>query len=553
MKIPGRFLKRALCMVLITVLAAACVPAAGAGEEPDLITGSFVMQPPIDGDPVTDTYYYSDSYFDASGAVYNDHLSTMSAALAFSISGTSDTPDEAFGTLLRDIGFTDIDTWDMDHTAADSMGTVIGSKSLGDTVLIAVVLRGDGYTSEWVSNLTAGAGGDPEGFAASAGLAEQRIAEYLSDHGIASAKYWITGYSRAGGVANLVGRDINADPDAFKTTADDIYVYTFAAPNCSADGTVYDNIYNVADCRDLIPYVYPAGWSIGRSGVPVELGDTQTTVMIVRMIHSQPYYETYKEIGLSSFLEDFAAFCAANISRQTYTEQIEPYVCELIGIYFDHSSAERAEIGEAIKLIADDVAADQNMMTAFFCYTSDMARTWQYGVNEFDRIICSAIDQHADDLPLTEDELASVKSTVKPLLTVLQPVILADYTAKIAVNSSYMYYARLYHLMTLFMNIEEILQYHFNYNIFNSLKARDSYYDKRPGAVLGDADCDGSVTIMDACSVQRYIAEFAVRAFDTGAADANSDGTVTVIDATCIQRWLADLSCPDGIGEPMSP
>ena len=143
MKIPGRFLKRALCLVLITVLAAACVPAAGAGEGPDLITGSFVMQPPTDGDPVTDTYYFSDSYFDASGAIYNDHLSTMSAALAFSISGTSDTPDEAFGTLLRDIGFSDIETWDMDHTAADSMGTVIGSKSLGDTVLIDIRPKGE--------------------------------------------------------------------------------------------------------------------------------------------------------------------------------------------------------------------------------------------------------------------------------------------------------------------------------------------------------------------------------------------------------------------------
>ena len=79
--------------------------------------------------------------------------------------------------------------------------------------------------------------------------------------------------------------------------------------------------------------------------------------------------------------------------------------------------------------------------------------------------------------------------------------------------------------------------------------------------LLGDADSDGEVTILDATRIQRWLAElcdmdgmpYSARALtdaETVVADTDGDGEATIIDATCIQRYIADMNAPDGIGKP---
>ena len=62
--------------------------------------------------------------------------------------------------------------------------------------------------------------------------------------------------------------------------------------------------------------------------------------------------------------------------------------------------------------------------------------------------------------------------------------------------------------------------------------------------VIGDADCDHEVTILDATAIQRTLVSLPVKAFSEKAADADGDGEVTILDATAVQRWLAGLSSP---------
>ena len=69
--------------------------------------------------------------------------------------------------------------------------------------------------------------------------------------------------------------------------------------------------------------------------------------------------------------------------------------------------------------------------------------------------------------------------------------------------------------------------------------------------ILGDADGDGSVTILDATVIQKKIASIEVAAFNEKAADVDGDGKVTVLDATYIQKFLASMPCPEGIGKPI--
>ena len=66
--------------------------------------------------------------------------------------------------------------------------------------------------------------------------------------------------------------------------------------------------------------------------------------------------------------------------------------------------------------------------------------------------------------------------------------------------------------------------------------------------LVGDADGDGVLTIVDATAIQRVLASLPVSSFDDKAADVDADGTVTIIDATCIQRMLAGLPMP---GQPV--
>ncbi len=61
-------------------------------------------------------------------------------------------------------------------------------------------------------------------------------------------------------------------------------------------------------------------------------------------------------------------------------------------------------------------------------------------------------------------------------------------------------------------------------------------------AIMGDADGDWGVTIMDATTVQRHVAQLTTIAENRiPYSDVDGDGNITVMDATMIQRFIAQL------------
>ena len=61
-------------------------------------------------------------------------------------------------------------------------------------------------------------------------------------------------------------------------------------------------------------------------------------------------------------------------------------------------------------------------------------------------------------------------------------------------------------------------------------------------SLIGDADGDGDVTILDATRIQRWLADLVGdNMINKANADADRDGEVTILDATRIQRFLADI------------
>lgn len=66
--------------------------------------------------------------------------------------------------------------------------------------------------------------------------------------------------------------------------------------------------------------------------------------------------------------------------------------------------------------------------------------------------------------------------------------------------------------------------------------------------VLGDADEDGVVTVLDATAIQRTLAALSTIAFSERAADIDQN-QLNILDATWIQRFLADIETPYEIGK----
>ncbi|MBQ3417245.1 MAG: dockerin type I repeat-containing protein [Ruminococcus sp.] len=79
----------------------------------------------------------------------------------------------------------------------------------------------------------------------------------------------------------------------------------------------------------------------------------------------------------------------------------------------------------------------------------------------------------------------------------------------------------------------------------------EAFSDKEE-IILGDADGDGKVTILDVTCIQKKLASVPVESFNERAADADEDGKVTVLDATYIQKWLASMPVNDNIGKPIT-
>ena len=79
-------------------------------------------------------------------------------------------------------------------------------------------------------------------------------------------------------------------------------------------------------------------------------------------------------------------------------------------------------------------------------------------------------------------------------------------------------------------------------------KNNDTTQAKNP--IVGDVDGDGTVTIIDATYIQRYLASIQIPfEMNDKVADTDGDGGITIIDATMIQRYLASLPYEGKIGE----
>lgn len=89
------------------------------------------------------------------------------------------------------------------------------------------------------------------------------------------------------------------------------------------------------------------------------------------------------------------------------------------------------------------------------------------------------------------------------------------------------------------------------FSVSVSAEAKDKYDPKPTKHILGDADLDGEVTVLDATAIQLTIAEICPYEIGKHQSDTDGDGVLTILDATYIQVFLAEIANPYNIGEAL--
>ena len=240
---------RGLSLLLAVLLLAGLLPAAAlaAGDEEGVISAEVTVGSLYGrGGKTDDTCYYSDAWFLETSAAANSHLATLSAM-------TSVAAD--IGELLEALGFAGIRMnayYADDIKLADSMGCIIGSKTLADgATLLAIIPRSTDYGTEWAGNLHVGGSGFHQGFQAARDEILRFLKSYIETEGVTGrVKIWATGFSRGAAVINLVGGFLAGDSGYFggsvSIAPEDVFVYTFATPMGVTGGVTRAEVLCVA-------------------------------------------------------------------------------------------------------------------------------------------------------------------------------------------------------------------------------------------------------------------------------------------------------------------
>ena len=328
-----------------------------------------------DGIDYCTTFYYTDDYF-APSAVNTKAEETGNTSLQwYDLEDTSmatasfDFAVSAFNTNVRNVvpsmssnswentdytnkhknaksflefcRFEDVTPYEYDHAPTrDSIGCVLAHKNITvydettkknkEFTVVAVGVRGAGYGAEWASNVTIGDPNDPEdvqrhqGFAESADTVCDRIQSYTREHGITeNVKYWVVGFSRAAAVANLAAGNLTDEADAYHTTKNDIYGYTYECPQGAAideDAGYYTNIHNIINGMDAVPKVSPDEFEHQRLGYDYYMpyyknaGDK-----------NGEYYQTMRDVITTIIREDDPLWEATDPANYPYDRPLPIY------------------------------------------------------------------------------------------------------------------------------------------------------------------------------------------------------------------------------------
>lgn len=289
----------------------------------------------------TNTTYYSDDYFSKDSTIYNPSLATTSLSLAMASFGSNinkNSKDYTYryknaDALLTSFGYKDITPNEgyLKKPEADTIGVVYAKKEIKDDTMIAIGIRGSNYQQEWASNFTLGTYENSEyhkGFYEAATNLLSGLKDYIANENIkGNIKIWVSGYSRAGATANMTGglldkaliNNENILGSTVDYTKEDIYAYCFEAPqgayyddtldDIEVHGENYNNIFNIINTNDPVPYVAMSELGFTRFGIDKYLTDTlsdatyEEDINKVKKVYAK--FDNYSALGSDYLIDKF--------------------------------------------------------------------------------------------------------------------------------------------------------------------------------------------------------------------------------------------------------
>lgn len=384
-----------------------------------------------DGVDYSSTFYYSDDYFSSSSIhetsstslnwsdLTPNELSLASTSFDLTVAAYASNENNVLNatnrswdntyypgkdknakSMLETCGFSSFESYNTYDQAPinDSIGYVIASKQITvwdettqsnkEFTLIAVAVRGAGYGAEWASNVTIGdkstnklpSNGRHWGFDDAAKTVCNGIQSYLTAHDISGdAKYWITGFSRAGATANLVAGYVTDDAESiYHTHQRDVYGFTWECPQGASqneNALNYKNIHNIINAMDAVPKVSPDAFQHQRLGVDYVMpyyGNTTSN-------QNTSYYTQMREVLKT------IAVGAYNYAGEYYTE--DPLISVTDPSNYPYNRPMTVYTITATKLLGD--ALDGELMDNFGTVEA---------TGSAKKLTAKYIDQFVDDL-----------------------------------------------------------------------------------------------------------------------------------------------------------
>ena len=299
----------------------------------------------------TASYYfnYDEAWFNQDATMYNHDLAKMSIKLAMAAANTTpEYVEDLFDKL-------DIDENDRvisyPYPTRDTIGYAIGGKRLVDdsgneTTLIIVAIRGGGYLSEWADNFNVGLTSDHAGFMRAANTVKDAIYSYLEKiKPYSNLKVWVTGYSRAAAVTNILSERLTVEARSMYNTTGlsekGIYSYSFETPRPTQSdvetfNNTYDNIFSIINPIDLVPKVAPAtdGWKYDRYGITYYLpgNNTHSDYSKYESALIQKYTDVIKMAGVVD--SEVKTYLPENISQILYQADVFEGLVDGIAKFF---------------------------------------------------------------------------------------------------------------------------------------------------------------------------------------------------------------------------
>lgn len=253
-----------------------------------------------------------EDFIEGSSERYSANLATLGCTLSQAVYNKNYHENEGYGYIddsLKNLGFSQIRHLGSidDHDVAASLAVkkVVHDEEIYHVVM--VVVRGT-VATEWIGNFNI-SGSDNSvhtDFAMCAKNLKQRVTDYINKVlkiSTENLKIYLCGHSRAGAVVDLVAHDFNGIYGK-----ENVFAYTYAAPNSTKNPVADGNIFNYVYKYDLVGFVPQGGY--GKHGVTLVVGGEKVNsapVSVKEAFKSYTNGTEFKGVGSAAAIRSLIA------------------------------------------------------------------------------------------------------------------------------------------------------------------------------------------------------------------------------------------------------